>query len=158
MSESNVVAISAPSDQWFEAWMGGLTMQQVADEFGVPLKVVKRAVESRKVPNTPQGRMELQDRRITRIAQAMDDLWRDIEAGERKHSALLLYERLDSRLDELLGPHSVTRLDEPKVALLERPAHRSHPERHRSLCPPAAPEPVPVLEPEPASPSPAAAY
>ena len=96
-------------------------MQQVADEFRVPLKVVRRAVESRKVPNTPQGRMELQDRRITRITQAMDDLWRDIEAGERKHSALLLYERLDSRLDELLGPHSVTRLDEPKVALMERP-------------------------------------
>jgi hypothetical protein len=157
MSESNVVAIRTPSDQMFESWLGGLTMRQVADEFGVPLQIVRRAIESRKVPNTPQGRMELQDRRITRIAQAMDDLWKDIENGERKHSALLLYERLDSRLDDLLGPHSVTRLDEPKVALVERPSSTD-----RIMCvlnqiaATRPPEPAPVLELEPVPSEPAA--
>jgi hypothetical protein len=119
MSEARVVTIIPREEAMFDEWMGGKTKQQVADEFHLPLEVMERVVKTHAIPIDLSGRMELQHRRINRIAQVIDRLWEEVKQGDPKHRhhALLLLERFDARLDALNGPQSITRLDAPAAEL-----------------------------------------
>jgi hypothetical protein len=122
-----VVQIIPRADAMFDDWMGGKTAEQIAAAFRVDVEVVEQVINSRRVPNTPQGRMELHGRRLTRVSKICDQLWNEIERGDSKHrhANLILFERFDARLDALNSPSSITRLDAPVVEAERQQANTS---------------------------------